>query len=122
MSVSKAKKLVLVEIIQGSSLTEVEINISKFQSCDLADADKTSLVKGLCAKKPALSDYFKHQDSSFKVESFCFPGRFVEIGDRSPISSKIVRCVIPQTIRQPFKNVTPTTNETADRGSHSLLK
>lgn len=122
MSLSKAKKLVLVEIIQGTNLTEVEIDISKFKSCDLADVDKTSLVNGLCTKKPALSDYFKHKDTSFKVESECFPGRFVEIGDQSPISSKIVRCVIPQTIRQPFKDLTATTNETPDRGSHLLFK
>lgn len=55
--------------------------------------DLQLLFDGMVAKKPYMSNHLRNGLLSFKVESVKFPGRYVDIGDTSPVKDvSIIQC------------------------------
>ena len=92
------KKVLLVDVEEAESASQIssfEIYISQ-ETMENSDISKTSLlVEEIMKIKPSLRELLSTGVISFQRESEMFPGKYVEVGEFSPLKHKdYLKCMV----------------------------
>lgn len=94
-----AEKCVLVELVENDSLPKLTLDIA--WPLDSEFSDLQNIASAMALKKPSVFERLaKNGSFLFQKESERFPGRFVDMGENSPVKdgSSIVCLFVPHTL------------------------
>lgn len=104
----REERVIFVEVMHGYRQFEVEVNLEapgRRIPKEVSSSDQDLLIKALCEKKPGLAHLFRSEECTFSVESKLRPGRFVEMGFKSPIKYQALRYLLTLIASQPLRTL-----------------
>ena len=111
-------KVVFVELEQFGAAAPIQNLQVKFQTSDANTYDRTLLLNAIKVKKPKMADLLSRGEVVFHAESEIFPGKFIEIGEDSPIKNK---CVLKCFVTKPLDFDKPVSNFSNDRTTENPI-
>lgn len=85
-------KIVFVELQEIGAAAPIMNLQLKFSVSDCFISDSKKIVEAIKLKKPRMNELLSRGKVVIEIESDTFPGKFVEVGDDSPIKLFEVLC------------------------------